>query len=278
MSVVDETVQDGVGIGWIADDLVPTVDRKLGCDHCGAASIALFEDFQEIVPCGGVRAAQAPNHRGSKGRLGRGCVRCADGAASPRASARSWEQTGRALVDDATDCRDRLCGQALRPTNFCRRPLDRRGPSCRGRRSTRPAAQLLEPQMTAGASDNRYPRRWPVGCSSAMPRRRIACHRRRRTHRERAEARRFHSRWPRPSAWQRNGMSSANAFLHANAWSRRADVEIDGGLSEQVVSPNCSSAVHGCWRARRSACRPWSVSASRDAGQGCCRGWMRTEP
>jgi hypothetical protein len=60
MSVVDETVQDGVGVSRIADDFVPTVDRKLGCDHCGAASIALFEDFQEIMPCGGVERLKPP--------------------------------------------------------------------------------------------------------------------------------------------------------------------------------------------------------------------------
>ncbi len=33
MSVVDETVQNGVGVGRIADDFVPTVDRKLGGYH-----------------------------------------------------------------------------------------------------------------------------------------------------------------------------------------------------------------------------------------------------
>ena len=52
MSVMDETVQDGVGVGGIADDFVPTVDRKLGGDHRGAASVALFEDFQEIMARG----------------------------------------------------------------------------------------------------------------------------------------------------------------------------------------------------------------------------------
>ena len=39
---------------------VPTVDRKLGGDHRGAASIALFEDFQEIMPRGGVERLQPP--------------------------------------------------------------------------------------------------------------------------------------------------------------------------------------------------------------------------
>ena len=47
---------------------------------------------------------------------------------------------------------------------------------------------------------------------------------------------------------------------------------IEGGMFEQVVSPNCSSAAHGCWRAG-SAFRPWSAGA-RDAGRGCCRGWI----
>jgi len=60
MSVVDETVQNGVGVGRIADDFVPTVDRKLGCDHRGAASVALFEDFQEILPRGCVERLKPP--------------------------------------------------------------------------------------------------------------------------------------------------------------------------------------------------------------------------
>ena len=47
---------------------------------------------------------------------------------------------------------------------------------------------------------------------------------------------------------------------------------IEGGMLEQVVSPNCSSAAHGCWRAG-SAFRPRRAGAQ-DAGQGCCRGWI----
>ena len=46
---------------------------------------------------------------------------------------------------------------------------------------------------------------------------------------------------------------------------------IEGGMFEQVVSPNCSSAAHGCWRAG-SAFRPRRAGAQ-DADQGCCRGW-----
>ena len=60
MGVVNETVQDGVGIGRIADYLVPSVYWKLGGNHRGAASVAFLEDFQKIMPGGGVERLQAP--------------------------------------------------------------------------------------------------------------------------------------------------------------------------------------------------------------------------
>ena len=60
MGVMNEAVQDGVGVCWVPYDLMPTVHGKLGCDHGGAASIALFEDFQQIVTGGGVERLQPP--------------------------------------------------------------------------------------------------------------------------------------------------------------------------------------------------------------------------
>jgi hypothetical protein len=58
---VDEAVEDGVGVSGIADDFVPAIDGKLGRDHGGAAAVAFFaEDFQEIVPGGGVKRLEAP--------------------------------------------------------------------------------------------------------------------------------------------------------------------------------------------------------------------------
>ena len=59
VGVVNETVQDGVGIGRIADYLVPSVYRKLGGNHRGVVSVAFLEDFQKIVPGGGVERLQA---------------------------------------------------------------------------------------------------------------------------------------------------------------------------------------------------------------------------
>ena len=63
VGVVNETVQDGVGIGRIADYFVPSVYWKLGGNHRGTVSVAFLEDFQKIVPGRRRRAAPNPNHR-----------------------------------------------------------------------------------------------------------------------------------------------------------------------------------------------------------------------
>jgi hypothetical protein len=60
VGVVNETIQDGVGVGRIADNLMPAVHRKLGSDHCRAAAASLFEDFQEIVTRRRVERLQPP--------------------------------------------------------------------------------------------------------------------------------------------------------------------------------------------------------------------------
>jgi hypothetical protein len=60
VGIVNETVQDGVGIGRIADYFVPSVYWKLGGNHRRAASVAFLEDFQKIVTGGGVERLQAP--------------------------------------------------------------------------------------------------------------------------------------------------------------------------------------------------------------------------
>jgi hypothetical protein len=54
MSVVDEAVEDGVGIGRIADDLMPFVDWDLAGQDCRAATIAFFGDLVEIAAGAGV--------------------------------------------------------------------------------------------------------------------------------------------------------------------------------------------------------------------------------
>ena len=60
MSVVNEAVQDGVGVGGIADDLVPAVHGKLGGNERRTSPISFLKDFEKIMPGGGVERLQPP--------------------------------------------------------------------------------------------------------------------------------------------------------------------------------------------------------------------------
>ena len=60
MGVVDEAVEDGVGVGRIADDMVPFVDRELAGDDRGPSSMAFFEDFQQIMSSGSIEGFETP--------------------------------------------------------------------------------------------------------------------------------------------------------------------------------------------------------------------------
>ena len=59
MSVMNEAVEDGVGVGGIANDLVPGCYGKLGGDDCRPAPIAFFEDLKQVVPRAGVEGFEA---------------------------------------------------------------------------------------------------------------------------------------------------------------------------------------------------------------------------
>jgi hypothetical protein len=60
MGVVDEAVEDGVGIGWVADDLVPFVDWDLAGQDGRATAISFFEDLVEITASATVERFEAP--------------------------------------------------------------------------------------------------------------------------------------------------------------------------------------------------------------------------
>jgi len=66
---VDEATQDRVGVGRVADGLMPAVHGKLGRDDPGAASVSLLEDFEHVLAGGLRRAAPGPTRRGSADRL-----------------------------------------------------------------------------------------------------------------------------------------------------------------------------------------------------------------
>jgi hypothetical protein len=60
MGVVDQAVEDGVGIGWVADYLVPFVDRNLAGQDGRAAAVSFFEDLVEITAGATVERLEAP--------------------------------------------------------------------------------------------------------------------------------------------------------------------------------------------------------------------------
>lgn len=59
MGVMDEAIQDRVGVGGVANNLMPSYHGELRGDDRRSASIALFEDFEQIVASAGVERFEA---------------------------------------------------------------------------------------------------------------------------------------------------------------------------------------------------------------------------
>lgn len=60
VSVVNETIQDGVAEGWVADNVVPMFDGDLAGDDGGGATVAIIEDLQKVAPFGRIKNRKAP--------------------------------------------------------------------------------------------------------------------------------------------------------------------------------------------------------------------------
>src|SRR5271154_1496943 len=59
MRIVDEAVQDGVGVSGVANDLMPGRQGELGGDDRRSAPVSLLEDFEQIVTGAGVERFEA---------------------------------------------------------------------------------------------------------------------------------------------------------------------------------------------------------------------------
>ena len=59
MRIVDEAVQDGVGVSGVANDLMPGRQGELGGDDRRPAAVSLLEDFEQIVTGAGVEGFEA---------------------------------------------------------------------------------------------------------------------------------------------------------------------------------------------------------------------------
>ena len=60
VGVVDEAVEDRIGIGRVADHGMPFVDRDLAGDDGGAAPVAFLEDLVKIVAAAGIERFETP--------------------------------------------------------------------------------------------------------------------------------------------------------------------------------------------------------------------------
>ena len=56
IGVVDEAIEDGIGEGWLADEVVPGFDGELTGDQRRGAAMAILDDLHEIASLAGVEA------------------------------------------------------------------------------------------------------------------------------------------------------------------------------------------------------------------------------
>jgi hypothetical protein len=60
MRIVDEAVQDGIGVGRIVYGLMPAGHWKLAGNEGGALAVAVLKDFEEVVPGVAVERLKPP--------------------------------------------------------------------------------------------------------------------------------------------------------------------------------------------------------------------------
>ena len=125
MRVVDDGIENGVGVGRVADQLVPFVGRDLAGDNCRSPTVAFFEDLEEVVAGGGIERFKPPIiedeqlHTGERPQ--QACITAI--AAREREIGKQPHALGRGRID----YRDRLCGREPMQANFCRFRLARTG-------------------------------------------------------------------------------------------------------------------------------------------------------
>jgi hypothetical protein len=60
VSVVHQSIENGVGESRITDDLVPMFDRKLAGHHGRSAAVPILHDLQEVAPLLGGHGRESP--------------------------------------------------------------------------------------------------------------------------------------------------------------------------------------------------------------------------
>src|SRR4051794_39511462 len=60
MGVVDQAVEDGIGVGRVSNHLMPFIDRDLAGENGRAAAVAFFEDLVEVPAGASVEGIKTP--------------------------------------------------------------------------------------------------------------------------------------------------------------------------------------------------------------------------
>ena len=104
---MNETIEDGIGQGWVADGLVPVLDWQLACDDRGGAAMAVFEDFQQVTTFRGCEDGEAPIVDDQHIHAGDG-FEDAFMAAIPACKSEGFEHARGALIEDGPTVTARL--------------------------------------------------------------------------------------------------------------------------------------------------------------------------
>jgi len=99
--VVNDAIENGIGVGGIADQLVPFVDRDLAGDDRRSAAITFFEDFEEIMAGCGIERLKSPIIEDEKLHAAEGAQQAGVRAIAAR-EREVGEQLGNALVEDGS--------------------------------------------------------------------------------------------------------------------------------------------------------------------------------
>ena len=60
VGAVHEAVEDGIGQGWVADDVMPVLDGKLAGGDGGAYAVAVLDDLEQVAAVLGAELGQPP--------------------------------------------------------------------------------------------------------------------------------------------------------------------------------------------------------------------------
>ena len=112
-----EPIENGVGVGRTADDLVPFVDRHLAGQDGRAATVAFFEDFVEVAAGAGIERIKSPIIEDEELSAGQGSHDA--GMAAIAAGQREiGEQLGDTLIKDRSVVAARLVAESASQPAF----------------------------------------------------------------------------------------------------------------------------------------------------------------